>query len=453
MTGVTAPLLLATRPLAAVLLAAAAAGPQAAPTAPGAPDFDRVVLPILEEHCTSCHAAADPEGDLVMETYEDLMRGGEHGAALLAGNSEKSRLVMMVEGRAKPKMPPKKPLPADALAVIRAWIDAGARPPAVSAAARLPDIKPRAPRAAPAYAVAFAPDGKTLAVAGYKEVRLFDAATGRLARTLSGAADAVRAVAWSPDGKTVAGAGGPPSRGGEVLLWDASTGAAARKIEGHRDYVYAAAFSPNGRFLATASYDKAIRLWYPGTGRERAKLSEHLDAVFALAFSPDGKWLASGSGDRTVKLWDVAEGRRLYTLSDALDTVYAVAFAPSGKLLAAAGADKMLRAWDIGADGGSLAFALSAHEEAVVALAFSPDGGRIVTAGADRVVKVWDVAKRVEVRVLADQPDWPMAMAVAPDGARVAVGRYDGSVSVYDLASGRVRAELARPAGAGGSGR
>jgi hypothetical protein len=46
-----------------------------------------------------------------------------------------------------------------------------------------------------------------------------------------------------------------------------------------------------------------------------------------------------------------------------------------------------------------------------------------------------------------------MAMAVAPDGARVAVGRYDGSVSVYDLASGRVQAELPRPAGAGGSGR
>lgn len=436
--------------LLAVLLAAAPQAP--APAPPAAPDFDRAVLPILEQHCTSCHSASDPEGDLVMETYEDLMRGGEHGAALVAGHSAKSRLVMMIEGRAKPKMPPKKDLPADALLVLKAWIDAGAAPPAVPAMARLPDVRPRAPRTAPAYAVAFAPDGQTLAVAGYKDVRLLDA-SGKTLRTLTGAADAVRAVAWSPDGKTIAGGGGPPSRGGEVILWDAATGTVARKIEGHRDYVYAAAFSPNGRFLATGSYDKGIRLWYPGTGRERAKLAEHLDAVFALAFSPDGKWLASGSGDRTVKVWDVAAGKRLYTLSDALDTVYALAFSPSGTMLAAAGADKMLRAWDVGAESGTLAFAQSAHEEAIVSLAWTPDGTRLITAGADHAIKVWDVARRAEVRVIGGQPDWPMAMAVAPDGRRLAVGRYDGSVTVYDLAPGGARAERARPAGSSGGSR
>lgn len=436
---------------AGFLLAAASAAPQA--PAPVGPDFDRAVLPILEEHCTSCHAASDAQGDLVLETYDDLIKGGEKGPALVAGNSEKSRLVMMIEGRAKPRMPPKKELPADALAVIKAWIDAGALAPVSATAAALPDIKPRVSRPAPVYSLAFAPDGKSLAVAGHKEVRVLDAATGKILRTLSGPTDAVRAVAFSPDGKSLAGAGGPPSRGGEIVLWDAATGERARTVEGHRDYVYSMAFSPNGRFLATGSYDKGIRLWYPGTGRERARLSEHLDAVFALAFSPDGKWLASGSGDRTVKVWDVAAGRRLYTLSDALDNVYAVAFDSSGKRLAAGGADKMLRAWDVTAEGGTLVFATIAHEEAIVALAFSPDGRRLVTAGADRVVKVWNVEKRAELRVLADQTDWPMAVAVAPDGARLAVGRYDGSVSVYDLESGRLQADLLRARAAGGSGR
>jgi WD40 repeat protein len=451
---VTSPLSF-TPTLGALALAAAALASQAPPPAasPAGPDFDRAVLPILEEHCTSCHSASEAEGDLVMETYEDLMKGGEKGAALVAGNSAKSRLVMMVEGRAKPKMPPKKELPGEALAVIKAWIDAGAPAPAVPAAAKLPDIRPRVSRPAPVYALAFAPDGQTLAVAGHKEVRVVDVATAKVLRTLSGASDTVRAVAFSPDGKTLAGGGGPPSRGGEVVLWDAATGAEARKIEGHRDYVYSAAFSPNGRFLATGSYDKHIRLWYAGTGRERAKLSEHLDAVFALAFSPDGKWLASGSGDRTVKVWDVAEGSRLYTLSDALDNVYAVAFHPSGRQLAAAGADKMIRAWDVTAEGGTLAFATIAHREPIVALVFSPDGRRLVSAGADRVVKVWDVETRSELRLLDAQSDWPMALAIAADGARLAVGRYDGSVSVYDLESGRLQADLLRARPAGGSGR
>jgi DNA-binding beta-propeller fold protein YncE len=450
--GVTRALPLA--PLAAVvLLAAATAAPQAAVPPPAGPDYDRDVVPVLQQHCMDCHSAADPQGDFVMDTYEDLMKGGEHGPAIVAGKSEGSKLVAMVEGRAKPKMPPKKEMPADALAVIKAWIDAGALPPAASAASALPDIKPRGPRAAPAYSVAFAPDGKTVAVAGHKEVRVVDAGTGKVVRTLAGPSDAVRAVAFSSDGKLLVAAGGPPSRGGEAVLWDAASGERARTIEGHRDYVYAAAFSPTGRFLATGSYDKAIRLWYPGTGKERAKLSEHLDAVFALSFSPDGKWLASGSGDRTVKVWDVTSGQRLFTLSDSLDNVYAVAFHPSGRQLAAAGADKVLRVWEVTAEGGKLVLSTIAHEDAIVALAWSRDGGRLVSAGADRVVKVWDMEKKTELRTLPDQTDWPMAVAVAPDGARVAVGRYDGSVSVYDLESGRLQADLLRPVLAGGSGR
>ena len=435
---------------AALVLAAASAAPQAA--VPPGPDYDRDVLPVLQQHCMDCHSAADPQGDFVMDTYEDLMKGGEHGPAIVAGRSDQSKLVAMVEGRAKPKMPPKKELPADGLAVIKAWIDAGALAPVASAAA-LPDIKPRVPRLAPVYSVAFAPDGKTVAVAGHKEVRVVDAATGEVRKTLSGPSDAVRAVAFSPDGKLLAAAGGSPSRGGEVVLWDAASGERARTIEGHRDYVYAAAFSPTGRFLATGSYDKAIRLWYPGTGKERAKLSEHLDAVFALAFSPDGKWLASGSGDRTVKVWDVSSGERLFTLSDSLDNVYAVAFHPSGRQLAAGGADKMVRLWDVTAEGGRLAFATIAHEEPIVALAYSRDGRRLVSAGADRVVKVWDVDKRTELRVLANQTDWPMSVAITPDGSRLAVGRYDGSVSVYDVESGRLQTDLRRAATAGGSGR
>ena len=438
---------------AALFLAAASAAPQAAVPPAAGPDYERDVVPLLQQHCMDCHSAADPQGDFVMDTYEDLMKGGEHGPAIVAGRSAESKLVAMVEGRAKPKMPPKKELPADALTVIKAWIDAGAQPPAASAASALPDITPRMARPAPVYSVAFAPDGKTVAVAGHKEVRLLDAGTGQVLKTLSGPSDAVRAVAYSPDGKLLAAAGGAPSRGGEVVLWDPVSGERARTIEGHRDYVYAAAFSPTGRFLATASYDRAIRLWYPGTGKERAKLSEHLDAVFALAFSPDGRWLASGSGDRTVKVWDVSAGQRLFTLSDALDNVYAVAFHPSGRQLAAGGADRMVRVWDVTAQGGKLAFATIAHEDPIVALAYSRDGRRLVSAGADRVVKVWDVDKKAELRVLANQTDWPMSVAIAPDGSRLAVGRYDGSVSMYDVESGRLQADLLRAATAGGSGR
>jgi WD40 repeat protein len=446
-------------PLAAVLvlgLAPAAAGPAVAPAPPdpappaastaSAPDYERDVVPILRDHCVNCHSTSDPQGDLVLETHEELVRGGENGPVLTAGNSLKSKLVLLVEGKAKPKMPPKQDLPPDAIAVLKAWIDAGAEPSATAAAAALPVIKPRRGRPAPVHSVAWSQDGRILAIGGYQEARLLDAASGQVTRTLDGASDAVRALAFSPDGKLLVGAGGPPARGGEAVVWDLATGERLRTLTGQRDAVGAAAFSPNGRFLATASYDRSIRVWYAANGRERARLREHLDAVFALAFSPDGKWLASASGDRTVKMWDVAEGRRVFTLSDALDTVYAVAFHPSGKQLAAAGADRNLRVWDLAAEGGTLAFSAIAHEDAILRLAYTPDGRSLVTAAADGTVKVWDADRRVERRALPRQPDWPSALSVDAAGARVAVGRYDGTVGVYDLESGRLETELPRAA-------
>ena len=105
-----------------------------------------------------------------------------------------------------------------------------------------------------------------IALGGYKEVRLVDAARKPIA-TLSGHADAVRAVAFSKDGKRLAAAGGLPARKGEVKIWDVAAQTAIT-ISGHSDCVYAVAFSPDGATLATAGYDRLIKLWDSATGKE-----------------------------------------------------------------------------------------------------------------------------------------------------------------------------------------
>lgn len=300
-----------------------------------------------------------------------------------------------------------------------------------------------AARRAPRPAVAFSPDGKTLAAGGYREVALLDAATGQVRVTLQGGEGSVTAVQFSPDGKTLAAAGGAPGRSGEIRLWNLET-RAARLLSGtHHDVVYSLSWSADGKALAAGSYDHLVSLWDTATGQARS-LKDHTDAVYGVAFSPDGRRLASVSADRTVKVWDPVSGKRLFTLSDATAELYSVAFHPSGRELAAGGVDRMLRKWTLTASSGTPAGTAFAHAGPVVRVLYTPDGSGLVTASEDRTVKLWDAGTLAERKVLEKQADWALGIALSPDGRRLGVSRYDGSVALYDTATGelQVRAGL-----------
>ena len=98
------------------------------PAAPGEVAFARDIQPILEKSCASCHSADLKLADLDLSTREAAMKGGDHGAVIVPGDAEKSRLYRMVAGLDQPVMP----MEGDALkpsevAAIKAWIDQGAK--------------------------------------------------------------------------------------------------------------------------------------------------------------------------------------------------------------------------------------------------------------------------------------------------------------------------------------
>src|SRR5262245_25124832 len=109
---------------------------------------------VMTKHCLDCHAAQDPEGKLVMESFDDLMKGGESGPVVVPGKSAESLLVKMIEGKIEKEgkkkiMPPgkRKKLESEEIALIKSWIDAGAKPPAITKPKELvaPRITPRVP--------------------------------------------------------------------------------------------------------------------------------------------------------------------------------------------------------------------------------------------------------------------------------------------------------------------
>ena len=398
-----------------------------------------------------CHGNDEPDGELNLETFAALMKGGKDGKAIVPGNAGDSRLVKFLEGRSGKTgknqfMPPgkKEHLESGEIELIRQWIDAGAPAPVAERTsadliASLPKIAPKGEPKQAINSVAFTPKGGLLAEGKFGSVQLLDAATQKPVRTLTGVAGKVNALIFGADGAMLFAAAGDAGMSGIAYQWRVSDGALVRTFAGHGDAVYALALSPDGLTLATGSYDQKIKLWSTATGAELRMLKGHNGGVFGLSFRPDGKVLASASGDRTVKLWDVATGRRLDTFSQPLKEQSVVVFAPDGKTVAAAGADNRIRVWNVtgkALEGSNKILRTRyAHEGALLNLAYSSDGATLVSSASDRTVKIWNAATLTELHLLEKQPDWTPGIAFVGDN-RLAVGRLDGTLALYDAQSG-----------------
>jgi hypothetical protein len=139
-------------------------------------------------------------------------------------------------------------------------------------------------------------------------IRLSHVKAGKLLGTLETVKDRILALAFAPDGKTLA------CRGlSNITLWETAT------LKVRFQFKAAAApfgvssvlaFSPDGKTLAASDQAQALRLWDVATGKELGQLKGHRGAVGTVAFAPDGKKLVSGSSDTTALTWDVAGVRK-----------------------------------------------------------------------------------------------------------------------------------------------
>ena len=150
-------------------------------------------------------------------------------------------------------------------------------------------------------AVAYSPDGKTLASSGSSDgtIQLWEAERGRHSRTLKGHTDTVRTLAFSPDGKTLVSGG----KDNTLRIWDTHTGSMLRRLAGHRKGIKTVTFSRDGKMIASGSEDATVRLWDAGTGRFLPVLSGYAWGIEAVAFSSDGKTVAGGDSS-TIIFWD-----------------------------------------------------------------------------------------------------------------------------------------------------
>ena len=133
----------------------AAQTPQAVPRA--LVDYQRQIQPIVAKQCLECHSQDKRKGGLSLATYADALDGGRNGAVIRPGNSAGSLIVHRVTGEIEPQMPKDEQALSDAdIALIRLWIDQGARETPSSRPAPAPWEAPLALTSPPVPAVVWA---------------------------------------------------------------------------------------------------------------------------------------------------------------------------------------------------------------------------------------------------------------------------------------------------------
>jgi WD40 repeat protein/serine/threonine protein kinase len=292
----------------------------------------------------------------------------------------------------------------------------------------------------PVQAVAFSPDGTTIAtacgnVAVEGEYQLWDLANrqplGPALRLPLGALS----LAFRPDGKAVViGCGNIYSRKGEARVWDARTRQPLGPPLEQQYAVEAVAFSPDGASVLTGSRDYSARLWDWKSGRPLDFRAVHNGAIFAVAFSPDGSSILT-AGDDMAQLWDRTTGRPRHAPMQQLKAIFAAGFSPDGKTVVTAGEEDHARAWRLpeGQHGGTLL----RHDDDVEQIAFSPDSKLAVTASRDGTAQVWNTNDGAPVGPRMRHKG-PLATAeFSPDGKSVLTGSWDKTAQFWDLSSGK----------------
>ncbi|MCA9119214.1 MAG: hypothetical protein H6822_22665 [Planctomycetaceae bacterium] len=303
----------------------------------------------------------------------------------------------------------------------------------------------------PNHAIAFSPDGLTLATGGDdQKVHTWDSESGAAIETFEGHKGAVHAIAFSADSNIVSVAAD-----NSTIVWDSKpewklvrTIGSVDSTEQFVDRVTSLDFSPDGKLLATGGGEPSrsgeLKLWSVADGSLVREIKEaHSDVIYGLEFSPDGKQIASSASDRFAKIFDVATGDFVRSFEGHTHHVLGVSWRADGRLLATSGADNVIKIWDVRT--GDQKRTITGFNKEVTAVRFVADGSNLVASCGDKTVQMKNADNGGNVRSFGGAADFMYSVGASANGKVIVSGGQDSVVRIWEE-NGQVLANFDPPA-------
>ena len=416
--------------------------------------YHQQIRPILQRSCQGCHQPSDPNGELILTSYEALRKGGSGGVALIPGSPDESLMIELISGD-PPAMPQRgDPLTVEDVDLFRRWIAEGAVDDTPTPADAINPSEPPVYTVPPVVtALAYSPDGEILAVSGYREILLHKSDGSVLVGRLVGKSQRVESITFGSDGKALAAVGGSPAQFGEAQFWEVSTNTLMRSVETTYDTLYGLSFSPDGKRVAFGCADKTVRVLSTIDGKELIKFDNHSDWVFGTLFSTDGSHFVSGGRDGALKLVEINTGNFVDDINASnkgYGGINAIARHPHDDQVLAGGTDRIPRLYrifreirrDVGNTDFNLIRAFEAQAGPITSVDFSPDGKKIAVGGMSAEIRVYDVADGERLATLKGDTVAVYSLAFHPNGDQIAAGGFDGKVRIFDVVTGKLSKEF-----------
>ena len=278
----------------------------------------------------------------------------------------------------------------------------------------------------PVWATAISANGQILASGSQdRTIKVWNAATGQLQRTLTGHKDTVRSLAMSADGRILASGSGDT----KIKLWNLPQGKLISTFSGHSSPVWSVDFAPDGKTLISASEDGSINIWDLRTGAAKTIESAHSNRIFSIALSPDKQTFATGSLDKTIKLWNLSTGKLIRTIDKHTDAVRTVAYSPDGTQLASGSWDKTIQIWN--PNTGKLLQTLTGHSDRIVTVVFSNDGQQLASSGIEPTIKLWDIKSGKLRHEVSAHSDWVLALTTDSSSNNLISSSKDHTIKIW----------------------
>ncbi len=425
------------------------------------------ILPLVEANCSKCHNADKKKADLDLTSYQGALKGSGSGPVVVSGNLDGSKLWKAITHAEEPNMPPNRPKLDDKdIDLFKKWILGGlleaANGKAIAAAAPSVDLtlkadavgKPDGPPPMPGElplvpvvhtahmnaitGLASSPWAPLIAVAGQKQILLFNTESRDLLGILPFIEGQPMDVKFSRSGQLLLASGGRGARSGRVILWDVVTGKQQAILGNEYDSILTADIRPDQSQVAIGSPSRLVKIFSTKTGELQHKIKKHTDWVTAVAFSPNGQMLATADRNGGISLWDPDNAQELFTLAGHKSAVTGLSWRGDSKLLASSSEDGTVKLWEM--QEGKQFKSWNAHGSGALCVDYAHDG-RLVTCGRDNNITLWD-ANGGKIRGINSTNDLPLRVVFNHDDSAVFASDFSGHITAYSTKEGKLVGEL-----------